>query len=71
MHLREVASTRATRTNDKRGNTGMTNATAKERVRMTVPEARSLGEAAMRGAGYDDHEARILTDHVLDAALCG
>src|SRR5690348_10728342 len=25
----------------------------------------------MRGAGYDDDDARILTDHVLDAALCG
>jgi LDH2 family malate/lactate/ureidoglycolate dehydrogenase len=49
----------------------MTNATAKARIRMTVAEARSLGEAAMRGAGYDDSEARILTDHVLDAALCG
>lgn len=25
----------------------------------------------MRGAGYDHDDARILTDHVLDAALCG
>ena len=25
----------------------------------------------MRGAGYDAEDARILTDHVLDAALCG
>jgi LDH2 family malate/lactate/ureidoglycolate dehydrogenase len=25
----------------------------------------------MRGAGFDDDDARILTDHVLDAALCG
>ena len=25
----------------------------------------------MRGAGYDEDDARILTDHVLDAALCG
>jgi LDH2 family malate/lactate/ureidoglycolate dehydrogenase len=41
------------------------------RVRMTAAEARSHGEAAMRGAGFDDEEARILTDHVLDAALCG
>ena len=43
----------------------------KDRLRMTVAEARSLGEAAMRGAGYDGDDARILTDHVLDAALCG
>ncbi|HYZ24970.1 MAG TPA: Ldh family oxidoreductase [Rhodopila sp.] len=49
----------------------MTDGTAEPRVRMTVAEARALGEAAMRGAGYDDDEARILTDHVLDAALCG
>jgi LDH2 family malate/lactate/ureidoglycolate dehydrogenase len=49
----------------------MTDGTTKDRVRMTVAEARALGEAAMRGAGYDHDEARILTDHVLDAALCG
>jgi LDH2 family malate/lactate/ureidoglycolate dehydrogenase len=49
----------------------MPEGTTKDRVRMTVAEARALGEAAMRGAGYDDEDARILTDHVLDAALCG
>ncbi len=49
----------------------MTDGTAKDHIRMTVADARSLGEAAMRGAGYDDTEAQILTDHVLDAALCG
>jgi LDH2 family malate/lactate/ureidoglycolate dehydrogenase len=38
---------------------------------MTVAEARALGEAAMRGVGHDQDDARILTDHVLDAALCG
>jgi LDH2 family malate/lactate/ureidoglycolate dehydrogenase len=49
----------------------MADQTAEHRIRMSVAEARVLGEAAMRGAGYDDDEARILTDHVLDAALCG
>jgi LDH2 family malate/lactate/ureidoglycolate dehydrogenase len=49
----------------------MTDGTTKDRIRMTVAEARALGEAAMRGAGYDGDDARILTDHVLDAALCG
>ena len=49
----------------------MTDGTAENRIRMTVAEARALGEAAMRGAGHDAEEARILTDHVLDAALCG
>src|SRR3954454_22006605 len=49
----------------------MTDRIAEHRVHMTVAEARALGEAAMRGAGYDEDDARILTDHVLDAALCG
>lgn len=49
----------------------MTDVISQERIRMTVAEARALGEAAMRGAGYNADEARILTDHVLDAALCG
>src|SRR5579862_7228394 len=42
-----------------------------DRIHLSVAEARALGEAAMRGAGYDVEDARILTDHVLDAALCG
>src|ERR1700709_1848891 len=49
----------------------MTKETGKDRVRMTAADARALGEAAMRGAGFDNDDARILTDHVLDAALCG
>ena len=53
------------------GEAKLTDATNNSRIRLTVADARGLGEAAMRGAGYDEHEARILTDHVLDAALCG
>jgi LDH2 family malate/lactate/ureidoglycolate dehydrogenase len=49
----------------------MTHGTREDRVHLTVAEARGLSEAAMRGAGYDDDDARILADHVLDAALCG
>ncbi len=45
--------------------------TAKDRMPLTVAEARALGEAAMRGAGFDADDAWALTDHVLDAALCG
>jgi len=45
--------------------------TAGTRVRLGVAEARVLGEGAMRGAGYEVDDARVLTDHVLDAALCG
>ena len=41
------------------------------RVHLSVDEARSIGERAMHGLGYDEEEARILTDHVIDAALCG
>lgn len=49
----------------------MKDGTDRDRVHLMVEEARALGEAAMRGAGFDDEEARILTDHVLAAALCG
>jgi LDH2 family malate/lactate/ureidoglycolate dehydrogenase len=49
----------------------MTDRAGNDRIHLTVDEARALGEAAMRGAGFDEEDARILTDHVLDAALCG
>jgi LDH2 family malate/lactate/ureidoglycolate dehydrogenase len=42
-----------------------------DRIRLSVDEARALGERALRGIGYDDEEARIIADHVIDAALCG
>jgi LDH2 family malate/lactate/ureidoglycolate dehydrogenase len=42
-----------------------------ERVRLSVADARALSERAMRGIGYEAEEARILADHVIDAALCG
>ena len=42
-----------------------------ERVHLSIAEARALSERAMRGLGYEPEEARILTDHVIDAALCG
>ena len=42
-----------------------------ERVHLSIAEARELSERAMRGIGYEPEEARILADHVLDAALCG
>jgi LDH2 family malate/lactate/ureidoglycolate dehydrogenase len=49
----------------------MANGIGNDRIHLTVDDARALGEAAMRGAGFDNEDARILTDHVLDAALCG
>src|SRR6266446_7266578 len=42
-----------------------------DRIRLSVDDARALGERALRGIGYDDEEARIIADHVIDAALCG
>src|SRR6266702_43993 len=42
-----------------------------ERIRLTVAEARELAERALGKLGYDAEEARIVADHVIDAALCG
>src|SRR5881409_2270290 len=42
-----------------------------ERVHLSAADARALAEGAMRGIGYESDEARILADHVVDAALCG
>ena len=42
-----------------------------DRIHLSVAEARALGEGALRGIGYDAEEARIIADHVIDAALCG
>jgi LDH2 family malate/lactate/ureidoglycolate dehydrogenase len=41
------------------------------RVSLSVADARDLAEGALRGIGYHDDEARIIADHVIDAALCG
>jgi LDH2 family malate/lactate/ureidoglycolate dehydrogenase len=41
------------------------------RVHLSVAGARALCERSMRGIGYGPEEARILADHVIDAALCG
>src|SRR6059036_2333053 len=41
------------------------------RLRLSVADARDLAEGALRGIGYHNDEARIIADHVIDAALCG
>src|SRR5882762_7390285 len=46
-------------------------AVTSDRVHLSVAEARALSERAMRGIGYEAEEARLLADHVIDAALCG
>ena len=42
-----------------------------DRIHLSVAEAREHAERALRGIGYDAEEARILADHMIDAALCG
>jgi LDH2 family malate/lactate/ureidoglycolate dehydrogenase len=42
-----------------------------DRIRLSVVEAREHPERALRSIGYDVEEAKIVADHVIDAALCG
>jgi LDH2 family malate/lactate/ureidoglycolate dehydrogenase len=44
---------------------------ASERIHLSVEEASEHSLRALRGIGYDPEEARILADHIIDAALCG
>src|SRR6202521_5691075 len=41
------------------------------RISLSVADARDLAEGALRGIGYHYDEARIIADHVIDAAMCG
>ena len=41
------------------------------RIHLSVAQAREHSERALRGIGYTAEEARIVADHVIDAALCG
>src|SRR5579862_4261094 len=40
-------------------------------ARLTVAEARALGEAALTRIGYGDDDARIVVDQLIDNSLCG
>lgn len=42
-----------------------------DRVRLSVDEAEALSRQALLGLGYSAGDARILAEHMLDAALCG
>jgi len=42
-----------------------------DRARLSAAEAQTLAEYALKRIGYDADEARIIADHVIDAALCG
>jgi LDH2 family malate/lactate/ureidoglycolate dehydrogenase len=39
--------------------------------RITVGEACALGERALESLGFAADEARVITDHLIDSALCG
>jgi LDH2 family malate/lactate/ureidoglycolate dehydrogenase len=43
----------------------------KGRVRLSVDAARELATKVMRADGYAERDARIIAEHVIDAALCG
>ena len=40
-------------------------------VRLSVSEARAVGEGALARIGYGDDDARIVTDQLIDNSLCG
>jgi len=42
-----------------------------ERIHLSVADAGDLSRRALLGIGYGADEAQIITNHVLDAALCG
>lgn len=44
---------------------------APARIRLSEAEARTLSVDSLRRCGYDQEEAAIVADHVVDAALCG
>jgi LDH2 family malate/lactate/ureidoglycolate dehydrogenase len=44
---------------------------SRDRIRLSANEARAVAEGALRGIGFDAAEARVIADHVVDAALCG
>ena len=42
-----------------------------DRMHLTADEARTLSINALMKAGYDEEQATVIADHVMDAALCG
>lgn len=46
-------------------------ALAGDRIHLTLAEAQTLAESSLARIGYDAEEAKIIADHVIDAALCG
>ena len=42
-----------------------------DRVQLGADEARTLGINALVKTGFDEEQAGVISEHVLDAALCG
>ena len=42
-----------------------------DHVRLSAAEAQALGERALQRVGYSEEEARVITAHLVNAALCG
>lgn len=51
--------------------TALLDADGPDTVRMSVEEARALGERALARLGFNAEDARIVTDQLIDNALCG
>jgi L-2-hydroxycarboxylate dehydrogenase (NAD+) len=49
----------------------MLDANRPDGVRLSVDEARALGEASLQRIGYPADEAAVITDQLIDNALCG
>src|ERR1700733_14363416 len=49
----------------------MLDADGPDTLRLSVTAARELGEAALQRIGYSGDEAAIITDQLIDNALCG
>lgn len=43
----------------------------RDEVTLSVVDATALGEKALRAIGFNAEQARVTTDHLVDAALCG
>ncbi len=41
-----------------------------DRIRLNVDEARALAVDTLERIGYDQEQAGVIAEHVLDAALC-
>jgi len=43
----------------------------RDEINLSVAEATELGERALQAIGFDGEQASVITDHLVDAALCG